>query len=204
MAYRKYKTLAGVERYATRRYRSLDQRWISEREMRIARQLLLSADGGGDILDVPMGYGRFYNLLSEFGPVFGADINHFCVEYYNQRVCADPPAIEADAADLPFKDGRFTGSFCFRLLQHIHNRQERVDILRELARVSSKWVIASFYLESGMHLLHRKIFKQPSRITMISRANFNDEIATAGLKLHTLKAVVPGFHAHRIGLLLKA
>ena len=143
MAYRKYKTFEGVERYANRRYRSIDQRWISNREMNLARRLLQTAEADGDILDVPVGYGRFFNLLSEFGQVYGADINHFCVEYYNQRVCSDPPAIEADAADMPYEDNRFSGSFCFRLLQHVHSREERVAILKELARVSSKWVIAS-------------------------------------------------------------
>jgi len=195
-----YDSIEGVEHYASRRYRHWDQRWISNREQRMVQQLMKKHGLGGEIMDVPCGYGRFYNTLKEFGNVHGADINHYSVEYYNQRVSSDPGAVEAGADKLPFDDNAFNGSFCFRLLQHMHEPEERIAILKELKRISKDWIIASLYLSSPVHLLHRAIIKMPSKITQLTPNQLNQEVAAAGLKMHTMKSVVPGLHAHRICL----
>ena len=204
MAYKIYKELAEVERYANRRYRTWDQRWISNREQAIVKRLFLGNSLGGKILDVPCGYGRFYQLLSNYGSVYAADLNHYAVVYYNKNICSDPEAVEAPADDLPFADTSFDGIFCFRLLQHMHKKNERIAILREFSRISRQWIIASFYLSSWLHRAHRKIIKMPSRITMISKNDLIEEARDAGLQLKALHSVLPGLHAHRIGLFIKS
>lgn len=172
MAYKIWKNLDQVERYANKRYRTWDQRWISNREQHLVADLFRRHKLGGTIIDVPSGFGRFHDLLREFGIVYAADLNHFAVEYYNQRICSDPPAVEASADNLPFPDGNFDSVFCFRLLQHIHGSNERIAILTELARVSRKAVVASIYLKTWFHSSHRKLVKMPSKITMmIGRAH---------------------------------
>lgn len=203
MSYKIWKNLEQVERYANKRYRSWDQRWISEREQSLIVKLFRDNDLGGKILDVPSGFGRFNKILSEFGTVYAADLNHFAVEYYNQKVCPEPAAVEASANDLPFDDGLFDTVFSFRLLQHIHTAEDRTGILTELSRVSNNHVVASFYISNRMHLAHRAVVKMPSRITMISKAQLLDEARDAGLNLVTLISVIPGLHAHRIGLFAK-
>ncbi len=204
MAYKTYQDLAEVERYANRRYRTWDQRLISNREQALIKRLILENGLGGKILDVPCGYGRFHQLLSGFGSVSAADLNHYAVVYYNKNICSDPKAIEASADDLPYADASFDGIFCFRLLQHMHEKHERVAILREFNRISRQWIIASFYLSSWLHIAHRKIIKMPSRITMISKNDLVEEAQDAGLQLKVLRSVLPGLHAHRIGLFIKS
>lgn len=200
MAYTTYGSIEQVEKYAAKRYRHWDQRWISNREQKMVTRLMEKHDLGGKIIDVPCGYGRFHDILSKYGTVYGADLNHFSVEYYNQKVSNDPPAIEASADNLPFEDNEFNGVFCFRLLQHMHEPEERVAILKELKRVSSGWIIASLYLSNPAHRLHRAIVKMPSKITQLTPKQLNKEVEAAGLKMHSIKSVVPGLHAHRICL----
>jgi len=203
MTYKIWKNQEQVERYARRRYRTLDQRWVSNREMLLDNRLFQKYQLKGTILDVPSGFGRFNKLLNNYGTVYAADLNHFAVLYYNEKVCENPPAIEASAEDLPFDDNNFSGVFCFRLLQHIHNSNERIAILKEFNRVRSNWVVASFYVSSWLHRIQRSILKMPAKITMITASQLMQEAQTAGLRLHSMHSVLPGFHAHRICLFYK-
>ncbi len=200
MSYKIWKNLEQVEKYANKRYKSWDQRWISERELNMVDRLIKTHQLKGPVLDCPSGFGRFHDILSQAGTVYGADLNHFAVEYYNKYVSHNPPAVEARAEDLPFPDNHFKGVFSFRLLQHIHTPEDRIAILKEFARVSSSWVIASFYVASPLHALHRAIVKMPSKITMISHSQLRIEAEASGLAMIDLQSVVPGLHANRIVL----
>ena len=82
----------------------------------------------------------------------------------------------------------------------MHTAEERIAICREFKRVSSRWVVISHYQKKAVHRLHRVLFRQPSRITMLSREDFLAETAAAGLSLVSSVAVVPGLHAHHISL----
>ncbi len=200
MTYKIWKNIEQVEKYANKRYKSFDQRWISNRELNMVKQLLSGHNLSGPILDCPSGFGRFHKILSESGEVYGADLNYFAVEYYNKYISENPPAIETPAEDLPFSDNYFKGVFSFRLIQHIHTPKDRIAILKEYARVSSQWVIASFYVSSWLHSLHRSIVKMPSKITMVTQDQLLEETKIAGLKLKSMKSVIPGLHANRICL----
>jgi len=200
MTYKIWKDLEQVEKYANKRYKSWDQRWISNRELNMVAQMIGENNLSGPILDCPSGFGRFHHILSKAGEVHGADLNHFAVEYYNKYISDNPPAIESRAEDLPFPDNHFKGVFSFRLIQHIHTPEDRIAILKEYARVSSHWVIASLYVSSWLHLLHRSIVKMPSKITMISKDQLREEAKSAGLKLKSMDSVIPGLHANRICL----
>ena len=81
MAYTKWKDVDQVERYAIRRYRSWDQRWIDKREKKIVQGLFTKHKIRGIILDIPVGPGRFQPLLSKFGDVLSADLGYMPVLY---------------------------------------------------------------------------------------------------------------------------
>lgn len=200
MTYKIWKNLEQVEKYANKRYKSWDQRWISNRELNMVERLLEEYHLSGPILDCPSGFGRFHGVLSKSGKVYGADLNHFAVEYYNKYVSTNPPAIKARAEDLPFPDNHFSGVFSFRLIQHVHTPEDRIAILKEYARVSSNWVIVSLYVSSRLHSLHRSIVKMPSKITMVSQDQLRKEAKAAGLILKSMESVIPGIHANRICL----
>lgn len=202
MSYKIWKNLEQVEKYANRRYRSWDQRLISNREQSLVRSILQKNNLDGPILDCPSGFGRFHDVLVTRGKIYAADLNHYAVEYYNKYVSSDPAAVAARAENLPFQNNQFQGVFSFRLLQHIHTQEDRIAILREFVRVSCSWIIASFYISNSLHILHRKIVKMPSKITMISNDDLYKEANAVGLKVITQKAVIPGLHANRIVLMV--
>ncbi|UCD38323.1 MAG: class I SAM-dependent methyltransferase [Fidelibacterota bacterium] len=200
MAYTIWENLEQVERYARKRYRHWDQRWISHREENLIANLFTRHNLEGPILDVPVGYGRFQKLLSRFGPIQALDFNYYAVLYQQAKLGLASGSVTGLAEALPYKDGSFETVFSLRLLQHIHEREQRVAILKEFKRVSRRWVVASLYIKTPLHRLHRRIFRQPSRITMISHEGLLEEARVSGLKLVTRLSVVPGLHAHRICL----
>ena len=201
MAYSEWKNLQEVERYARKRYRSWDQRWLNQREKKLVRKLFQKHNISGTILDVPVGYGRFQHLLGLFGTLLAADLGFLPLLYAKEHVGLARGSVNCGAENLPFSDNSVDVIFCFRLMQHLHKRGERIAVLREFGRVSRKWVIVSVYLSSFLHQLHRTIVRQPSRITMLSRAKFEGELEEVNLTLLEKVSVMPGLHAHRICLL---
>jgi len=200
MAYGRWKSLDHVERYAQKRYRHWDQRTIDWREQAIVESLLSTHKITGTILDLPVGYGRFQNLLKDHGTVYAGDWGYFPALYAHSRLGVSELSVNCDAGQLPFVDNSVDAVFCFRLMQHMHEREERVVIYREFARVSRAWVIISVYIQSWFHAAHRKLFTPPSRITLLPQGEFDDEIREAGLLPVEQRSVLPGLHAHRIAL----
>ncbi|MFQ6614157.1 MAG: class I SAM-dependent methyltransferase [Fidelibacterota bacterium] len=200
MAYGRWKSLDHVERYAQKRYKHWDQRMIDRREQSLVKALLTDHRISGALLDVPVGYGRFQRLLKDFGAVYAGDWGYFPALYAHSRLGIADLSINCDAQQLPFVDGSMDLVFCFRLMQHMHKREERIKIYREFARVSHAWVIVSVYLESRFHAVHRKLFTPPSRITLLPQEQFDEETREAGLIPVEQRSVIPGLHAHRIAL----
>ncbi|MCK4578648.1 MAG: class I SAM-dependent methyltransferase [Candidatus Marinimicrobia bacterium] len=201
MAYTIWQNLDQVERYAQRRYRYLDQRLINDREQAMVERMFRRHRLGGRILDAPVGYGRFQPLLNSFGDVYSLDFNYFAALYQQARLGLTSGAVNGEAGALPFRDNIFDVVFSFRLLQHMHETDERMAIYREFRRVSRKWIIASYYQRTRTHQLFRRISPKQSRITMLSGRQFEDEVQAAGLSMVANLAVIPGLHAHRIALL---
>lgn len=200
MAYNEWRGVEDVARNAERRYRHWDQRWIDRREQGMVRRLFEQFDLGGEILDVPVGYGRFQPLLSQFGDVDAVDVSPHVAAYQQEKYGLARRSVTGRPEDLPFGDHSYDVVFSFRLLQHVHESEVRVAMLSEFGRVSRQWVVASTYLSSPVHRLHRQIFNTKARISMISNVQLHSECLAAGLVRVSLRSVLPGLHAHRIGL----
>ncbi len=200
MAYTLWTNLDQVDHYARTRYRHWDQRWLDRREQSLVRELFTRYQLQGQILDAPVGYGRFQPLLAEFGAVHALDFNYYAALYQHQRLGLAQGSVTGAAEALPFKTDSFDVVFSFRLLQHMHEPEERRAIFREFGRVSRQWVVVSLYLMSLVHRLHRRLVKQPSRITMLTRQELLTEAQEAGLTPVRIAPVLPGLHAHHICL----
>lgn len=201
MAYTVWENLEQVERYAHKRYRHWDQRWISNRESRIVSRLFRRYQLRGPILDVPVGYGRFQAFLAAYGPVQALDFNYYAVLYQEQRLGISRASVNGLAEKMPYRDNSFEIVFSMRLLQHIHEPDQRIAILREFRRVSRRWLVVSLYLQAPIHSLHRRISQPTSRITMLTQEQLGEELDAGGVRLESITSVVPGVHAHRICLL---
>ncbi|MFC1482012.1 methyltransferase domain-containing protein [Candidatus Neomarinimicrobiota bacterium] len=200
MAYTRWKDLDAVEKYARSRYRHWDQKWVDLRERSMVRRILRKNAIKGPILDAPVGYGRFQPLLREFGRLTALDLNYYAALYQPEILGLCDWAINGSCEALPFRDNTFETIFSFRLLQHMHEPVERINILREFARVSKRWVIVSAYIGSPLHRLHRILVPQPSKITILDNKTFYEEAKSAGLRPIKRLSLLRGFHAHRIFL----
>ncbi|MFO7866452.1 MAG: class I SAM-dependent methyltransferase [Candidatus Aminicenantes bacterium] len=204
-----------VREYERKRYRSWDQKWVDRRERRIIRRLLEQAGGGsGLILDVPCGYGRFSGLLRmKSEELVSSDISHAMVEraLANRRYAGEERTlgVTGDILEgMPFRDGAFQGILSMRLFHHIHQDGERSRVLREYARVTTHWVICSYYQKNRLHQwqrrVRRKIKKSATRIHMVTPQEFARICRAADFEVAAAVPLFKGGHAQHIALLLKA
>lgn len=149
----------------------LDQRFSSpkgrreHRETRTALERALEKISGVEsILDVPCGNGRFFTLLRGRGYRYvGADISMEMLEVMSrgERQDANPISlVRCDGEYLPFKEDAFDCVACIRFLNLVP-LAIRQKILREMIRVSRKWLIVQSH--------HLKTMGPLTRLKMMGR-----------------------------------
>ena len=201
-----------VDKYERRRYRGIDQRLVHGREMRILRRILHKIGPSSlPVLDIPCGYGRFSKLLQERGfSLISSDLSFPMVKRATEKQ-KEPGGILGIVVDakkgLPFKRDVFFLLLSMRFFHHVHEKDEREVILKKFFRVTSDWVILSYYQKNLLHILQRKlrrrVMRKKTRIKMVSRREFHEEIRGAGLRVVKVFPVFRGMHAHHIALLRK-
>jgi SAM-dependent methyltransferase len=203
-----------VKEYERKRYRGIDQRFVHAREMHILEALLERiAFEPGSALDVPCGYGRFSGLFRKRKwDLVSCDYSFSMVkralESGGDSMLLKDWGVVADAKqDLPFKADSFPVLLCMRFWHHVHDPAERKAILGFFSRVTSKWVILSYYQLNALHRfqrrLRRKLKKSPTRIKMLSRSEFYDEVKGAGFECVKVLPLFKGIHAQHVALLKK-
>jgi ubiquinone/menaquinone biosynthesis C-methylase UbiE len=197
----------GPQGYQQQRYRSLDQAWVNWREQRLlARLLTLCQLANRTVLDVPCGYSRFAPLYARLGiTAVGADMSydmaHLAAATHKRHsaegwLCADILA-------LPFPDSMFDSVLCIRLLHHRFSDAERQRILAELARVSRRFVIISFYQPTLLHALARHWRGGRGRLAMMTAARLRELAQASGLQVQRVQALLPFCHAQTFVVLSK-
>lgn len=198
----------GARDYQQRRYQSLDQAWVNWREHRILAKLLTQCRiTSGVLLDVPCGYGRFTPLFARLGiAAIGADlgremvslaVEHNAPHGSGRWVCANIMA-------LPFADGTFEGTVCIRLLHHRYSDAERQGILRELARVSRRFVLISFYRRTSLHALTRRWPGTRRRRGMMTIPQLQELAQASGLQIQRVCSLLRFCHAQTFVALTKS
>ena len=193
--------------YQQQRYRSLDQAWVNWCEQRILARLLTHCRlANGTVLDVPCGYGRFAPLYARFGiTVVGADVNHamVCLAMETQAQHSRGPWLCANILELPFAKSTFDGVLCIRLLHHRYSDAERQRILSELARVSRRFVIISFYRSTPLHALARHWRGTRGRLTMTTFPHLRALAQASGLQVQRVHSLLRFCHAQTFVVLTK-
>lgn len=147
---RRYGTADDARNYRDRRFgRSRHGRRVDAAERRALEKMLSELPLRGPALDVPCGAGRLAPILAGRSEhVFGADISEEMLGLARDaaRESRLPCSfLAADARRLPFADGAVDLVLSMRLLHRVTKHAERVEVLKELARVSRKWILFSFY-----------------------------------------------------------
>jgi ubiquinone/menaquinone biosynthesis C-methylase UbiE len=193
--------------YQQQRYRSLDQAWVNWREQRLLAQLLTQCQlAKGTVLDVPCGYSRLAPLYARLGiTALGADVSYDMAHLaaanharhgWQRWLCADVLA-------LPFIDSVFDGVLCIRLLHHRYNDAERQRILGELARVSRRFVIISFYRSTLLHAVARHWRGARGRLAMMTLPHLRELAQASGLQIQGVHSLLRYCHAQTFVVLTK-
>lgn len=195
-----------VSRYAHKRYRSFFQRIVDNREQRLVRQMLAAAElpeSGAHVVDIPCGYGRFYQLFKSRGwRVTALDRSQGMVDFMHERDDMEPSdrgrLARADIGD-PFVPGGADLAVCIRLLQHMPEAETRRRALTNLAAAGQGRVLITYYDRFCLHYWTKKLAARltgkPARIHMISRAAMTADLVSADLRVKRLRRLMPGIHA---------
>lgn len=143
-------------RYAIRRFR--DPRAALRDPMLVERILDLHGVRPSlkPVLDVPCGTGRLRGVLERRGMRYvGADVSSTMLAEAASDV--DAALVLADAERLPFAEDSFDVVVCCRLLHHLQDEDVLESVVRELVRVSSRMVIASFWDSGSWHAWRRRV-----------------------------------------------
>ena len=150
-----------LKRSSTRREYQLLQRQIG----RVGRSRIM--------LDLPCGGGRLTPAFADSADlVIEADIAIGQILYGRAESSVKTPRIwmTASAFHIPLKDGSVDGTVCVRLSHHLPTATERERLLRELLRVSRRFVIMTYFdhrsLKNSLRRLTRPFNRKPPKMTM--------------------------------------
>lgn len=139
----------------SRAYRARNQR-RTDRELRLLTSIWPGRPDDS-VLDSPAGAGRLAATLTEsFDTRRIAADRAFAMLQESRRAGIDDPLVQADAADLPFRDRSFDGVVVFRFLHHLDDEAART-VVREAARVTRSYLVISFFHPVSLHGLTRRL-----------------------------------------------
>lgn len=210
----RYNSPEGATDYTKKFERHWTERVNNWSEQRLLKRLLdpVAAAGiDGRALDLPCGYGRLYSLLRDLGvSVVEGDWSFHLLGaarfFHAKEQAATPPAgyVRATALRLPFKDRTFGLVLSVRLCHHIREHQERVQYLREIMRVSRKWLVFTYFdtdsVKNRTHEYRRRHNGKRSKWTLTSQEVLEISHA-AGFELVRSVWMSRFFSGHRYVLL---
>ncbi len=197
-----------VRHYERTRYSKPDQRLVNLLEQKIVRDFIKKYNlHQKTLLDIPCGFGRFSPLfLAHKIKLTSADLSCAMVSRTRENLSCIPGEkdfLVASVKDLPFKDGSFDITFTARLLHHNFTADDRIKILKELKRISKRYVIVTMYRENFFHKLTRRLRRLKRIIIMLPDMEMEREINASGLRIVEKRIMMPLFHSQVFLLLEK-
>lgn len=130
--------------------RSLHPKWAREQET--VERWLSMIGGNADVLDIPVGTGRFLEAYDRLGLcAIGMDVSDDMMALA-RRKCPWADLRYGDILDIPMDDGSVDCVVAVRILSWF-TRSEMERAVRECARVSKSWIITGGgrYDENKVH-----------------------------------------------------
>ena len=211
-----YNSAEGLADYTNKFKRRWTERINNRHEQQLIRRLLRSAsitNVDGIALDLPCGYGRLYPIVREVcQQVVESDWSFPLLSATKASQHSEQPAgnesgyVRATVMSLPFIDGAFKFVLSVRLCHHIREHQERIQYFKELMRVSSGFLIATYFdsrsFKNRWYEIRRRFNRKRPKWTLdyqeveeLSRANGFEIVASLWLSRF--------FSGHRYVLLRK-
>jgi ubiquinone/menaquinone biosynthesis C-methylase UbiE len=156
----RYQDPETAEQYDRQRFHGLAGRLLQWSERRALRRILRAVPPGSWVLDAPCGTGRFLPLYLRAGcRILGVDISEEMIAVARRRLARRQGTIcfvRMDLAQIPLRDGCVGTVFSIRFLPHFPS-WERIELLRELRRVSQGRVVISLAVSSPWMRCRRKL-----------------------------------------------
>jgi ubiquinone/menaquinone biosynthesis C-methylase UbiE len=151
-------TIEGARRYEKGRFNKGKMLKYDKFEKAFAQRLFEMVGSDSNIVDIPCGSGRFFEIFSKSRKLIMADysINMLRVCQEKFGIPDNVRLIRADISSIPLDNGEADLCFCMRLFHHMENDQLRLNALKELSRVSRRFVALSFY-NHNLRFYRRKL-----------------------------------------------
>lgn len=174
---------------------------MHNKEVAILRNLLSKAGKIEVAMDLPSGTGRLTPILAEVASrVILADASDVMLEIAKEDNPTLPATFMVSSAEkIKLPDRAVDLVFCHRFLHHINQPELRQQIFVELARVSRRYVIVSYYAAGFRSRLKWRLKSMVGLADRNSKPaamdQFFAEAQKAGLKVaaqETLRKIPPG------------
>jgi SAM-dependent methyltransferase len=110
--------------------------WARTVERKLLPWALADLDLGDDVLEVGPGFGATTRVLARRGgSLTVVELSAGYCKRLRRTLGGDVEIVQADATDMPFADGYFSGVVCFTMLHHVPSRELQDRLLDEVSRV---------------------------------------------------------------------
>lgn len=152
-------------------------------EKAFAQRLFEMVGSEAHIVDIPCGSGRFFDFFSKAKKLVLADYSISMLEVCEEKFGSPDNVrfVQADISSIPLEDGWADLCFCMRLFHHMDNDQIRLIALKELSRVSRKFVALSFY-NPNLRFYRKKMLGKKIRGNFITCSHLSALAKEAGLE----------------------
>lgn len=177
--------------YDQHRFTTPTRQRRNRREWAAVERALAGAEGTRIVLDMPCGTGRFTGNLARAGYlVVGADISVPMMRQAQSKPDLANPNIlgyvQADAEHIPLASQAVDCVMCIRFMFHVDSTTRR-SILREMGRVSKRWLVVDYrHCYSPRWLIWRISYAlglTKRKLDRVSRQQLENEFTDAGLKI---------------------
>lgn len=160
-----YEDQGVVDHYSDNRFTGRRLR-THKKESKIVDRFFKKIGNVSSILDVPCGAGRFQKQLLQYvDNLTEMDYSHLMAakakanmsEKFSEEILHKTKFVSGSIFQIPFPDKSFDLVFSMRIYHHFRTEDDRVNILKELKRVTKDWIILSFYNAFSYQHLRRII-----------------------------------------------
>jgi ubiquinone/menaquinone biosynthesis C-methylase UbiE len=167
----KYASPEGAASYNTKYEEEVHKRVSHRVELKLLRRLFSYVGPRKRLLDLPSGTGRMFGEIGKASASYVAcDYSREMLKLCRENIAGAPARfVTASCFHMPYRDGAFDCVFSARLMHHIPDRAERVRFIAEMARVSSEWVITTYFdtwsLKNILRAIRRPFNRKRAKVT---------------------------------------
>ena len=198
----RYNSDLGASSYVSEYDKKLHRKLSNRREHALLTRFSNRMDRGDWVLDLPSGFGRLSAAFASMGTrLVGADWSFSMLrERQDREQELGRLGCRARSPHFPFADRTFHCVGSIRLNHHLKSREERLAHLRELMRISHRYVVFTFF-DSGSLKNRLRGFavkyrgKNPKRTLSLSEVR--EVLAQGGFEVLECPALFPIGTGHR-------